>query len=100
MLGLRIRLEAVVLALGSSMLPHAFAADAHTVESNLEYRLALGGLGLPAGIKADALESNRAVRLSGDTNQFLQECRTDSKVWHTDPLWERLFHGSPRSTIG
>jgi hypothetical protein len=78
----------------------ALAADVHTTESNFEYRLAIGGLGMPDGITVGSIEPSRAVRLSGDTADLLKTCQTDSNVWHIDPLWERLFHGSPRTTIG
>lgn len=55
---------------------------------------------MPGAISVAPTESNRAARLVGNTDEILKACQTDKSVWHTDPLWERLFHGSPRTTIG
>lgn len=89
---------AVLLAL-ALFSDRAFAAEAHTNETNLEFRLALGGLGVN-NVTFEPTGSNRAVRLVGNTNDLLKACQTDSAVWRRDPFYARLFHNHPGSTIG
>lgn len=93
------RAQAVVVLLGVFS-GSALAADAHTVETNLEFRMSIGGLNAPLDITPIPSGSNRAVRLTGNTDELLKRCRADRKVWKTDPFWARLAHWSPQSTIG
>lgn len=76
-----------------------FAADVHTNETNLEFRLALGGLGVN-NVTFKPTGTRRAVRLSGDTNELLKACQHESSVWRRDPFFARLFHSHPGSSIG